>query len=133
MKRLAVDTNNLVRLLVRDDSTQWDTARALFEANHVVLVLSVLLETEWVLRSRFDYGRETISSLFDALARTEMVELHEPERTERVLAAYRAGMDFADAVHVSGVRAGESFATFDKDLARRAGSHFKTVSVELAS
>ncbi|MBU4527949.1 MAG: type II toxin-antitoxin system VapC family toxin [Hoeflea sp.] len=133
MKKLAVDTNILARLLVRDDSAQWEIARALFETNRVVLMLSVLLETEWVLRSRFDYKRETICRLFESLSRTEAVDLHEPDRTPRVIAAYEAGMDFADAVHVSGVRAGESFATLDRGLVRRAGSHFKTVSVELVS
>lgn len=133
MTRLAVDTNILVRLLLRDDSAQWKVARNVFASRRILLLPSVLLETEWVLRSRFDYDRSVISDLFDAMALVDTVELQERERCLKALASYRAGTDFADALHVSGVPHGEAFATFDRKLARRAASQFKTVSVELAS
>ena len=42
-------------------------------------------------------------------------------------------MDFADALHVCFAGDGETFVTFDRDLARRANKHIHPVSVELAS
>jgi len=56
---IGVDTNVLVRYLVRDDPAQFERARRLIsrevDTREPVLVsLLVLLETEWVLRSRYD-------------------------------------------------------------------------------
>lgn len=47
--------------------------------------------------------------------------------------AHAAGMDFADALHVSLTAAGETFLTFDKGLVKLAQKHINSVSVELAS
>ncbi len=48
---ISVDTNILVRYVTRDDPVQERQARRLVEANDIHVSLSVLLETEWVLRS----------------------------------------------------------------------------------
>jgi predicted nucleic-acid-binding protein len=49
---IALDTNVVVRLLIRDDPAQADLAAQLVRGNQVLLTTTVLLETEWVLRSR---------------------------------------------------------------------------------
>lgn len=72
---LGIDTNVLVRFLVRDDLAQFEKARNLIHqevtaGNRVVINQLVLLETEWVLRSRYGLSKqqmmETISALLDA-------------------------------------------------------------------
>lgn len=50
---VAVDTNVLVRLLVNDDARQARRARALFEREEIFISPTVLLESEWVLRSAY--------------------------------------------------------------------------------
>ena len=54
---IGLDTNVLVRFLVRDDEDQFERARKLIrrqaqDGQPVRISLLVLLETEWVLRSR---------------------------------------------------------------------------------
>ena len=45
-----VDTSVVVRLLTNDDKPQAARARRLIEQHDVLLPLTVLLDTEWVLR-----------------------------------------------------------------------------------
>src|SRR5437588_8785022 len=68
---LGLDTNVLVRLLIEDDAAQTRRARklvdtAIAEEETVLVSLPVLLETEWVLRSRYEMPPETILGLFRA-------------------------------------------------------------------
>jgi predicted nucleic-acid-binding protein len=49
----AIDTNILVRALVRDDAVQSAKAEALLQGDEQLYVpVTVILELEWVLRSR---------------------------------------------------------------------------------
>lgn len=50
---IAFDTCILVRFLADDDKEQADSAEVLLADNTVFLPKTVLLETEWVLRSRY--------------------------------------------------------------------------------
>lgn len=72
---LGIDTNILVRFLVRDDETQFEKARRLIRrevaaGRRVFVSQLVLLETEWVLRSRYGLQKieiiEAVSGLLDA-------------------------------------------------------------------
>ncbi|HEY2464166.1 MAG TPA: type II toxin-antitoxin system VapC family toxin [Steroidobacteraceae bacterium] len=75
---LGLDTNVFVRLLIEDDAAQTRRARTLVDSavarqEAVLVSLPVLLETEWVLRSRYDIPPETILGLFrDALEAQEL-------------------------------------------------------------
>jgi predicted nucleic-acid-binding protein len=51
---IAFDTNLLVRALVTDNPEQVAVARRLMAEDTVYLSRTVLLETEWVLRSRYN-------------------------------------------------------------------------------
>jgi predicted nucleic-acid-binding protein len=69
---LGIDTNVLVRQVVSDDAEQTRLARKLVEqtlrGNEPVLVsLLVLLESEWVLRSRYGFNRVALLSIFRSL------------------------------------------------------------------
>jgi len=61
---IAFDTNLLVRLVVNDNEKQAEIAEHLLETNQVFIPYTVLLETEWVLRSIYKKTRHEISNLF---------------------------------------------------------------------
>ncbi len=85
---------------------------------------TVLLETEWVLRRAYDFSRAEVARAFDALAEAAEVDLEDAGEVGLALAWFRAGLDFADALHIASRGEAAEFLTFDKRLvsaARRAG------------
>jgi predicted nucleic-acid-binding protein len=117
---LAVDTNVVVRLLTGDDPAQTARAISLFNRERIFLTKTVIIETEWVLRSLYRFAPELV---LDGLA--HLIALSNT-RTEDVAAVVdaitwsRQGLDFADALHIASSRDTEGFATFDADLIKRA-------------
>ena len=72
---LGVDTNVIVRYLTRDDQPQYERVRRLIDrevtkGEPVLVSLLVLLETEWVLRSRYEMAKSDIVATFSALLDT---------------------------------------------------------------
>ena len=72
---LGIDTNVLVRFLVRDEGIQFEKARRLIKrevaaGRRVFVSQLVLLETEWVLRNRYAVPKnqvvEAISGVLDS-------------------------------------------------------------------
>lgn len=119
---IAPDTNVLVRLLVADDPGQTARARAIFERGNVLILKTVLLEAEWVLRSRYGLERDYISAFFQNLAETEGIAMEHEDACRAAVAAYAAGMGFADAVHAAtAATMNVDFHTFDTGLAGKAG------------
>ena len=57
---VALDTKVVVRLLVADEPDQVRRARELFSQSDLWLPKTVLLETEWVLRSGYGLSRPAI-------------------------------------------------------------------------
>jgi len=126
---LGIDTNVLVRFLVRDDELQFEKARKLIKrevaAGRSVFVNQlVLLETEWVLRSRYSLPKnlivETISSLLDATD----VQLEDAPVIEEALFNWRdANADFADClIGAKNRRTGcRATATFDAKASKLPG------------
>ena len=52
---LAIDTNLILRYLTGDRPEQSPKARTLIDNEEVFVCTTVLLETEWVLRSAYGY------------------------------------------------------------------------------
>ncbi len=101
---LGIDTNVLVRFLVRDDEGQFERARRLIKREvgseeDVFVSLLVLVETEWVLRSRYSLQKsevmEAISGLLDA---TEVQFEDEPAVEEALFIWKDSAADFADCL-----------------------------------
>lgn len=124
---VAIDTNVLVRLLVEDDKAQFDVARRLVDdaakaEEPVLIMLCALLETEWVLRSRYKLNKEAIAGAFAQLLESGDVEFeHEPTVEEALhIWSQQSRADFADcllsarAVHLGRSR----FLTFDAGAAK---------------
>ena len=104
----ALDTNVLVRWLVRDDEGQFDAASRLLDeaarsGRPAWVSATVLLELEWVLRSRYRLGRATLIATLDALLSLPALEFAEEAAVERALWRYKRDRraDFADCLHVA--------------------------------
>jgi len=123
---LGIDTNVLVRFLVRDDEAQFERARRLVERNagaddEAFVSLLVLLETEWVLRSRYDLPKNEIIEAIVALLSTEGISLEDESSIEEAVFHWRdAGADFADClIGARNRRLGcRATATFDSKAER---------------
>ncbi len=117
----AVDTNVLVRALVRDDAEQAARAQALLTEAEVYVPVTVMLELEWVLRSRYGYGPKLVAQVLGKLTALGNVIVGEHQAVVAAAARVAQGWDFADALHHALSEGCEDFATFDSDLVRRAG------------
>jgi predicted nucleic-acid-binding protein len=127
---IAVDTNVLVRLLVRDDEAQYDAARRLVDRaaaaeEPVLILLAALLETEWVLRSRYRLDKTSIAGAFTALLGSADVEFEHPPTVEEALYlwAQHPAVEFADCLLAArAAQLGRSrFLTFDAGAAKLPG------------
>ena len=101
---LGIDTNVLVRFLVRDDPEQFERARRLIKrevgsGEAVLISLLVLLETEWVLRSRYGVAKAEIVAALSALLDAVELEFEdEPSVEEAVFTWKDSGAEFADCL-----------------------------------
>lgn len=126
----ALDTNVLVRWLVQDDETQAEQVEALLRssiANRRPLFVpcTVILELEWVLRSRYGYAKAAVVQGLDSLLEAKELEIQFEAAIERALYLYRQSRaDFADCLHVGLSAAGERlpFVTFDERASRLSGA-----------
>jgi predicted nucleic-acid-binding protein len=116
---IAFDTNLLVRALVVDHPEQVATARKLMAENTVFLSRTVLLETEWVLRSRYNKSRSELLAFFRALLETENAVVEDAERFGHAVDWYARGADFADALHLAACGS-TVMHTFDLDFCKAA-------------
>jgi predicted nucleic-acid-binding protein len=117
---IAIDTNVVVRFLTRDDPVQAARARALIGAGSILVLQTVILETEWVLRTRYRFDRAAIGRGLRQLLGLPGVAVEEPEAVAQALDLHDHGFDFADALHLASSRQAEAFATFDHALRRKA-------------
>ncbi len=123
---LGLDTNVLVRFLVQDDAVQFGIARRLIEEQEVkgelvVVSLLVLLETEWVLRSRYGLAKERIVDAITALLDAAQIDFEDESTVEEGLFQWKDGAaDFADClIGARNRRLGcRATATFDAKAAR---------------
>ena len=101
---LGVDTNVLVRFLVRDHEVQFERARRLIKreigAGEAVLIsLLVLLETEWVLRSRYGVQKAQIIGAISGLLDATELELEDEPAIEEALYVWKdSAAEFADCL-----------------------------------
>ena len=120
----ALDTNVLARFFI-DDA---DDAQAAKQRPAAVAALSerafvsvtVLLEFEWVMRGFYTLARHDVVAVMRALAGIEHVTIEDRRAVLAALDAFDAGLDFADALHISRSSRAAAFATFDQRLAKRA-------------
>lgn len=119
---LAVDTNVVVRFLLNDDQEQAARARRTIDGRECWLSLTVLLETEWVLRSAARLDPSRIHHILSRFIGLPTITVEQPERVSEALSSFANGMDFADALHLAAaIQAGcGALGTFDRKLAASA-------------
>lgn len=122
---VGLDTNVLVRFLLRDDQKQAELAlkaieHALADGEPVVVSLLAILETEWVLRSCASLGKKTVISTFRMLLESRDLRIEQEEVLEEALYNYENNnADFADCFMAARYsRLGcSAMLTFDKKAA----------------
>jgi predicted nucleic-acid-binding protein len=118
---LAVDTNVLVKLIVRDDPAQVKAAEEFVTKGAWVSHL-VLAETLWVLDSVFELGREQVVQAVEMLLNHSELTLQDADVVTTALGHYRKrnSVEFSDCLALEIARkAGHlPIATFDRDFAK---------------
>lgn len=121
----AVDTNVLLRLIVRDDADQVARAEA-FLAQGAWVSLPVLVETVWVLKSVYGLGRQRIGIVLDMLVEHDRLTLQDEDVVRRACALFarERSAGFSDCLIVEVARkAGHvPVGTFDKRMTRLDGT-----------
>lgn len=115
---LAIDTNLVVRYLTGDHHAQSGRARTLIDGNEVFVSTTVLLETEWVLRSAYGFAEIQIVRGLRGFAGLPLVTVEQPALAAQALDWMEGGMDFADALHLAKAAGCDAFVSFDRKLAR---------------
>ena len=110
----AVDTNIVVRYLTGDDPEQAARARAAVDAGPVFASTTVLLESEWVLRSVYGFAANEVAAALRGFAGLPDVSVENPALLAEALARVEEGMDFADALHLGAAAGCEAMLTFDR-------------------
>jgi len=114
--KVAVDTNVLVRAVVRDDEAQASVAvKVLTDAELIAVALPCLCEFVWVLLRVYDFQPSDVVSAIRALLAVAKVEVNRPA-VEFGLSVLEAGGDFADGIiaYEGNWLGGEIFVSFDK-------------------
>ena len=123
--KVVVDTNVLVRAVVRDDAAQARVAaKVLRDAEVIAVALPCLCEFVWVLRKVYSLQTEDISTAIRALLATANVQVNRPA-VEAGLSMLEANGDFADGViaYEGNWLGGETFVSFDKQAVALLTAH----------
>jgi len=122
-----IDTNVIMRYMVRDDEAQHAAAAALLESlseeNPGFVTSVTLAEVYWLLRRRY---RLPVTDCLDAIRKlleADVLEFDDGEGAVRALELAENGADFADAlIHSTFEQFGViTTVTFDKAASRRLG------------
>jgi predicted nucleic-acid-binding protein len=120
---LGIDTNVLVRYLIRDDEQQFEKARRLInrevgKGEPVLISLLALLETEWVLRSRYSLGKTQMLLTLSALLEASDLALEDEPSVEHAVYSWKeSATNFSDClINARNRRIGcSATATFDRN------------------
>jgi predicted nucleic-acid-binding protein len=121
----AVDTNVLLRIVVRDDELQTRAADGFIEAgawvSHVVLA-----EAIWVLSRHYERPSADVMDAIEKLLHHRSLTMEQPDVVSQALALYRErpSLGFSDCLILEIARmAGHlPLGTFDRSLAKAQGA-----------
>ena len=100
---IGLDTNVLVRFLVQDDRTQFERAQKLIKSeartHGVFISLLVLLETEWVLRSRYGLLKNDFIRVLSELLESADLQIEDEPSVEVALFWWKdSSAEFVDCL-----------------------------------
>ena len=117
----AIDTNVLVRLIVRDEPAQVETAEA-FVAQGAWVSHLVLAETIWVLESVYGLNRRQVATVVAMLVEHDRLTLQDEDAIRQAHAAFERGgaAGFTDCLIVESARKAGYLpvGTFDRAMSR---------------
>jgi len=120
----AIDTNVLVRLLVRDDERQLDRAEK-FVAKGAWVSHLVLVEAMWVLDAAYERTAVQIASAIAMLLAHAQLTLQDPDVVASALVRFRArpALGFSDCLVLeAALKSGHvPLGSFDRRLAKIQG------------
>jgi predicted nucleic-acid-binding protein len=121
----AIDTNVLVRLLVRDDERQAEAAEKFISKGAWVSLL-VLVETLWVLDAVYERTAEQLAAAVEILLTHAQLTLQDAVAVASALGHFRAhpALGFSDCLILETARkAGYlPLGTFDRQLGKLSGA-----------
>ncbi len=125
---IGIDTNVLLRLLIRDDAKQFSAADGLVNSperadDPVFVSPVVVVELEWVMRRTYGLTKTQIVDAIEQLSRRTYFVMDNSEAVRAALTAWRTGKeDFADYLiaALARQRGARTTMTFDKDAAKTA-------------
>ena len=125
---IALDTNVLVRYLVRDDEAQATTARSLLSSLTAdqpgFVCREVILELVWVLERAYGYSREEIADVLEHLVSTDVLVVEAGADVARAAFSYGTGSTgFSDLMILAAAERSNALPlhTFDLKAARQEG------------
>ena len=134
---IGLDTNVLVRYLVRDDLAQAQMADTLFsdlsEGSPGFVCREVLVELVWVLERAYDLPRGDIAQALGGLLESRELVIEAADRAAVAVDRYRkGGAGFADQmIALAGQGAGcRETVSFDRKAAALPGMRLVTVNSE---
>ena len=121
---IALDTNVLARFYIEEREAearkQHLSAKRVMSQPALFVPRTVVLELEWVMRGGYGYAREEIAGVIEHLLGLPNVTVENWQMVSDAANAYRAGLDFADALHLAAANACESMVSFDKKFSKAA-------------
>ena len=121
----AVDTNVLVRLIIRDNPRQVASAEDFIGTGAWVSILA-LAETTWVLSSVYELTARQQATAIEMLLNHRHLVLQDPDLVAAALEIFRSrpSLGFSDCLmlHLARKAGHLPFGTFDRALARTAGA-----------
>ena len=126
----AVDTNVLVRLVAQDDEMQAQVvdrllARHAKKGELLFVPVTVVLELEWVLRSRLNQNKVQLMETLSELLTMVEFSFEAEDAVEQALVDYEDGnADFGEYLHLALSRRSEALPvwTFDRKATQALGA-----------
>lgn len=129
----ALDTNVLVRYLAQDDAKQSALATRLLErqlsgTDRGFISLVVLLETVWVMESRYGADAAMVADILGDLLKAPTLEVQDSAAVREAVRRYsQGGVDLHDCLIVALAAARKArVLTFDAKAAKRLGMELLT-------
>lgn len=128
---ITVDTNVVVRLLTQDDDEQYQKSVALFQSEKAIFIpITVLLETEWVLRFAYKIDPFQICEGLRSLLGLPNVQFTQAHQVQLAIEWHEQGLDFADALHLAQSHSCRALYSFDQRFIKRAKNVVATCEVK---
>jgi len=130
---IALDTSLLVRFFARDVETLANEVVRLVSDHRVYVPITVLAETDWVLRSRYGFQRSKVAHAFAKFMVLPTVAVQHRDDVGQAIAWCQQGLDFADRVLTSELNAvSDNPVVFEKDDFVSGGNfHGQTLALAL--